>query len=173
MLCSVETRTHTDVHASGPWPRCKLARACAASRLVLAGADGTEEALCTRVSCLHMHTRVCVSYTQVRGEDFSSYLAKLSTPRELMIMVRDARWLGRKRKRIVAAAVCLEPPGAIVRGKATKRSPCGFTADALHDWARGVCWQGWAAVQQRGCTTNCRPWGAHRQPETPFRRCRR
>ena len=31
----------------------------------------------------------CLPGLQVRGEDFSSYLAKLSTPRELMIMMTE------------------------------------------------------------------------------------
>jgi hypothetical protein len=32
---------------------------------------------------------VCLCLPQVRGEDFSSYLAKLATPRELMIMMTE------------------------------------------------------------------------------------
>ena len=35
------------------------------------------------------HSKAGTCYSQVRVEDFSSYLAKLSTPRELMIMMTE------------------------------------------------------------------------------------
>jgi hypothetical protein len=38
---------------------------------------------------LHLAVTLGQHFVQVRGEDFSSYISKLSTPRELMIMMTE------------------------------------------------------------------------------------